>query len=435
MPHRESSKQLSDRKRKESAGGLPKAGLTGNKIRGKPEFNVQSGGKNYPATDPNFKPNSNPDKTITFPNTIKGQINVKAGGKEFNLSKEEYAGTFVTPQTMALDQELAAISEEREEERIAGIAQKEAKYNYLVGQELDKLVAPEIAAEREKSGLPPEPAGEQAEQIGEPNISQTSQIQTQQPQELPAAAAPSQEQIEQEIVEKPGVFGVLWNLFAGNDAEKNPFTNEVNIDPETGKPYQFQVLEFPLTAGSLAGAAKVARAAKSGGVVYNLLAKMSGWRSPSAAAARGWTPSLGQLASYQAKNLKTVIFGKTALGFLSRTSVVGTGVALLRFHNIKANANISLAEADMNDLIGFASTGMSYEQASQEFEQDVQAILNTRNSIIWLSKIPTGKFLSGAGTTLARIELLEKNFPQLREKLRRTSGEFIEAQVRKKYGI
>lgn len=79
---------------------------TGNKLRGKPEYDVQEGGKSYPTTNPDFKPASDSQKKqVEF-----GKDRVKVtspSGKVFDLSKEEYTGAFTTPQTIALDQELA----------------------------------------------------------------------------------------------------------------------------------------------------------------------------------------------------------------------------------------------------------------------------------------------------------------------------------------
>ena len=81
---------------------------TGKKgARGKPEFIVEQAGKQYPTTNPDFVPGQT-SKQIDFAGRgAGGGVKVTAGGKSFDLSKEEYLGQFVTPNTMALDEALA----------------------------------------------------------------------------------------------------------------------------------------------------------------------------------------------------------------------------------------------------------------------------------------------------------------------------------------
>src|SRR3990167_7561449 len=85
---------------------------TKDKIRGKPLYNVESGGKKYPTANPDFKPNPNPDREINFKGGgANDRVEVKAGGQTFDLSKEEYLGEFVTGKTIALDEALAKAKE------------------------------------------------------------------------------------------------------------------------------------------------------------------------------------------------------------------------------------------------------------------------------------------------------------------------------------
>lgn len=101
---------------------------------GKPLVNVESGGKVYPTTNPDFVPNPNPTKKIDFgtgiPKAGGGTIKVTTqSGQEFELSKEEYLGQFVTPKTMELDQALAEEKFQRSPE-----GQLEAEKTALEGQ-------------------------------------------------------------------------------------------------------------------------------------------------------------------------------------------------------------------------------------------------------------------------------------------------------------
>ena len=101
----------------------PKVTPTGDKIRGKPLYNVEAEGKTYPTPNPQFEPLPLNQKTqIDFGKG--GQRDrvkvISPSGKTFDLSKEEYGGQFVTPQTMALDEELSKTPAQQAVQQAAG---------------------------------------------------------------------------------------------------------------------------------------------------------------------------------------------------------------------------------------------------------------------------------------------------------------------------
>jgi hypothetical protein len=78
-------------------------------------YNVEDQGRTYPTTNPEFRPSTDPNKKVVEFNQGKG-VRVSAGGQIFDLSKEEYGGQLVTPETMRLDQILAGQKEQAAQE-------------------------------------------------------------------------------------------------------------------------------------------------------------------------------------------------------------------------------------------------------------------------------------------------------------------------------
>jgi len=82
-------------------------------------YEVEQDGQTYPTRNPNFEPSTDPNRKIIDFNQPDNRVKVTAGGKTFDLSKEEYGGQFVTKNTIELDEILSRQTLERKGAELA----------------------------------------------------------------------------------------------------------------------------------------------------------------------------------------------------------------------------------------------------------------------------------------------------------------------------
>ena len=359
---------------------------------------VTANGQFYPTTNPDFKPNSNPDKSVSFQDN--GRVQVTTGGQTYDLSKEEYAGQLVTPQTMAIDQNLAGI---RQEKGIQAIAANDARKQVATEQFKQKLTAPALA-QVQKEG-----AAQGQDQSQNPTV-QTSTVA---PQNLDAQTSP----IQDSVINEAGI------QLTGNDAKLYLKNQESKKQLEAGKISEWEYLksiysnmeamdwvETALmasgTAAATAGAPSLADAAAKN--IYGNLAKSAGWKYSSAALKAGWTPSMTQIVSYAAK---------TALSWKSIAGV-SLGSTAIRVTLGDAKAIKNAAEADKKGIIEKVKTGsMSYSEAVKNFDLNDASIDKAAARVDFISKLPIPDAITSAADAREAFIIEKRNRYLVRQEL------------------
>jgi len=324
------------------------------------------------------------------------------------MSKEEYTGQFITPQTMALDEELAA---KRTSEGQIAIAKTEAEKNVLIGQ--FETEAREEYASEHLDTFPPLQGASTASTTAEQQVSQSSALpaaQQPQPQQESSLVSDTSSWAWKKIKEDVGEYGT----------DELPTAILTAINPVFGltdwadkHPWQAMALSTVFGIAGSATRTGAGSATHTGGYVYGKLAAEQFPKATNAAkyaASFKWTPTIGQIIKYAA----TMVTGRSASGVILRGLAGGTLIKVVS----DSRAIASAADVEIDDIIGKVEDGKkSYAQGQKEFADMEAAINSAEMRIKWLKHITPLATVTGAKDTLFKFEVLNANMEERRRDL------------------